>query len=149
VADERSSSDQCFRSWSPTRRAEGNSHLPLIAPSQGLLKSPQTRRRHAQADHRRRSRNTGNRGRLDRGGALAGTGPSDNTQATAAKTSKAKGKPVPLADSDLFIEINGTDGDAGLQMLLDGEPWKSMTIRAPNGRVIMAHRTRAAFGTGG
>lgn len=69
--------------------------------------------------------------------ALATAGAADNTQTTAAKTSKAEGKPIALADSDLFIEINGTDGDAGLQMFLDGEPWRSMTIRDPRGRVIL------------
>jgi hypothetical protein len=36
----------------------------------------------------------------------------------------------------VFIEICGTDEDAGLKMLLGGEPWKSALIFAPNGRPI-------------
>jgi hypothetical protein len=36
----------------------------------------------------------------------------------------------------LFIEICGTDEDAGLKVLLGGEPWKSALIFAPNGRLI-------------
>jgi hypothetical protein len=36
----------------------------------------------------------------------------------------------------VFIEICGTDEDAGLKVLLGGEPWKSARIFAPNGRLI-------------
>ena len=49
----------------------------------------------------------------------------------------AKSKPIRLAAATLIIEVNDTDGDAGLQFFLDGEPWNSMTISDPNGRVIV------------
>jgi len=49
----------------------------------------------------------------------------------------AKSKPIPLAAATLIVEVNGTDGDAGLQFFLDGEPWRSMTISDPTGRVIV------------
>jgi hypothetical protein len=50
---------------------------------------------------------------------------------------EAASQPVRLAAATLIIEVNGTDGDAGLQFFLDGEPWNSMTISDPNGRVVV------------
>lgn len=59
------------------------------------------------------------------GAALAGGG--DAGQAKAVK----------LADASLIVEVNATDGDAGLQVFLDGEPWRKMTMTAPNGTTIL------------
>jgi hypothetical protein len=53
------------------------------------------------------------------------------------QTSEAASQPVRLAAATLIIEVNGTDGDAGLQFFLDGEPWNSMTISDPNGNVVV------------
>jgi len=50
-------------------------------------------------------------------------------------------KAVRLADATLIVEVNATDGDAGLQIFLDGEPWRSMKITGPNGRAILAVNT--------
>jgi hypothetical protein len=52
--------------------------------------------------------------------------------------SEAAAKPVRLADATIIVEVNATDGDAGLQVFLDGEPWRSMTITGPSGRTILA-----------
>jgi hypothetical protein len=49
----------------------------------------------------------------------------------------SSGKPIPLASATLIVEVNATDGDAGLQFFLDGEPWNSMTISDPNGNVVV------------
>ena len=38
-----------------------------------------------------------------------------------------------LADAEIFFEINDTDGDAGIQVFLDGEGWDVMELRGPNG----------------
>jgi hypothetical protein len=46
-------------------------------------------------------------------------------------------KPIRFERSDLFIEINATHGDAGLQLNLDGEEWRRLTVRDPRGRAIM------------
>jgi hypothetical protein len=46
-------------------------------------------------------------------------------------------RPLRFVKSDLFVEINGTDGDAGLQMDLGGEVWRRLTIRDPRGRIIV------------
>ncbi|MBA3251127.1 MAG: fibronectin type III domain-containing protein [Geodermatophilaceae bacterium] len=43
----------------------------------------------------------------------------------------------PFKAADLKIEINATDGDAGLQIFLDDEAWKHITIVHPNGDVLV------------
>ena len=53
------------------------------------------------------------------------------------QTSEAASQPIRLAAATLIIEVNATDGDAGLQFFLDGEPWNSMTISDPNGNVVV------------
>jgi hypothetical protein len=50
---------------------------------------------------------------------------------------KAGAKPIKLEDSTMIVEINDTDGDAGIQPFLDGEPWTRMAITAPDGRRIL------------
>jgi hypothetical protein len=52
-------------------------------------------------------------------------------------TSEAASQTIRLAAATLIIEVNGTDGDAGLQFFLDGEPWNSMTISDPSGTVVV------------
>jgi hypothetical protein len=54
------------------------------------------------------------------------------------QASKAASKPIRLAQATMIVEVNATDGDAGLQVFLDGEPWRSMAISDPNGRTILA-----------
>jgi hypothetical protein len=55
---------------------------------------------------------------------------------------RAASKPIRLDEATMIVEVNATDGDAGLQVFLDGEPWKSMTISGPDGRRIVAVNTR-------
>ena len=55
---------------------------------------------------------------------------------------RAAAKPIRLAEASMIVEINATDGDAGLQVFLDGEPWRRMTLTAPNDRRILAINTR-------
>jgi hypothetical protein len=64
---------------------------------------------------------------------LAGAG---STALGQGQTSEAARQPVRLAAATLIIEVNGTDGDAGLQFFLDGDPWNSMKISDPNGKVV-------------
>ena len=44
---------------------------------------------------------------------------------------------VEFDDAEFFIEINGTDGDAGVQLKLDGEGWNSLTMTNPIGGVLL------------
>ncbi|MGH6932422.1 MAG: hypothetical protein ACREEE_08310 [Dongiaceae bacterium] len=40
---------------------------------------------------------------------------------------------MPLSRAKMIIEFNATANDVGVQVLLDGEPWKRMRIFKPNG----------------
>jgi hypothetical protein len=55
---------------------------------------------------------------------------------------RAARKTVRLDEATMIVEVNATDGDAGLQVFLDGEPWNKMTIFAPDGRKIAAVNAR-------
>jgi hypothetical protein len=44
---------------------------------------------------------------------------------------------IPLDEKAIFIEINDTDGDAGIQIFLDGEGWDTMQVRDPRGNVVL------------
>jgi hypothetical protein len=46
------------------------------------------------------------------------------------------GEEIPFSDAQIRIEVNATDGDAGLQIFLDGEAWKQIRIEDPNGRLV-------------
>jgi hypothetical protein len=37
----------------------------------------------------------------------------------------------------LTIEVNATDGDAGLQVFLDGGHWKALSLYSPSGRRLV------------
>jgi hypothetical protein len=45
--------------------------------------------------------------------------------------------PLRFSAANVFVEINATDGDAGLQLDLDGEAWRSVEIVDPGGRPIV------------
>jgi len=46
------------------------------------------------------------------------------------------GEEIPFDDAQIRIEVNSTDGDAGLQIFLDGEAWKQIRIEDPRGRLF-------------
>jgi hypothetical protein len=50
-------------------------------------------------------------------------------------------KPVPFADARVIVEVNDTDGDAGLQIFLDAEPWKQVSVFRPDGEQIVDFAT--------
>ena len=51
-----------------------------------------------------------------------------------------------LDEAEIFIEINDTDGDAGIQIFLDAEGWKRMKVFGPDGRRVL--RVAATRGVG-
>jgi hypothetical protein len=51
-------------------------------------------------------------------------------------------KTIQLEDATMIIEVNDTDGDAGLQVFLDGEPWRSMKVSRPGGKRILDVHTK-------
>ncbi len=54
-----------------------------------------------------------------------------------ASTAGAKATTIPFADARLKIEVTATDGDAGLQVFLDGEPWRAVSLYNPSGRKLV------------
>jgi hypothetical protein len=64
-------------------------------------------------------------------GAIAATG--ENGQAKSA----SQAKPLGYAESDIYIETNATDGDAGMQLRLDAEDWRWFKLRDPRGRLLI------------
>jgi hypothetical protein len=59
------------------------------------------------------------------------------TTVNPSRRAEATLKPLRLADATMIVEVNATDGDAGLQVFLDGDPWRTMTISSPDGRRIV------------
>jgi hypothetical protein len=49
---------------------------------------------------------------------------------------EARPKTVPFDDARLKIELNATDGDAGLQFFIDAETWRRVTVTNPLGRKV-------------
>ena len=52
-------------------------------------------------------------------------------------TAGAGAKPVEFSDARLKVEINATDGDAGLQIFLDGEAWNEVELFDPMGTAVL------------
>lgn len=88
--------------------------------------------------------------------AISGCGSGGEPSSTAAgkpgateRKPSAAGKPRKWEDSDLFIEINGTDGDAGLHMELVGDGWRRFSLTAPDGAAVMTLDARGSLGSQG
>ena len=56
---------------------------------------------------------------------------------------------APLSETAIFIEINDTDGDAGIQIFLDGEGWSSMKVFDPDGNKILDISAEGSIGIQG
>jgi hypothetical protein len=55
-----------------------------------------------------------------------------------AQTAEARdNKEIPFSESELFFELNNTDGDLGIHALIDGEPWKKLEIEDPRERRML------------
>jgi hypothetical protein len=51
-----------------------------------------------------------------------------------------------FADAEIFFEENTTDEDLGIQVFLDGEAWRSVTILTPDWRRLVKVRARGSAG---
>lgn len=75
------------------------------------------------------------------GGAVVATSdPSPTLRTTSDPRESAAATPLRFADTDLFIEINGTDGDAGLQAEIDADAWRKVVVLDPGGRPLLDFR---------
>lgn len=52
---------------------------------------------------------------------------------------------IEFSDARLKIEANATDGDAGIQVFVDADPWKWIAILDSDGRKIFQSTTRGRF----
>jgi hypothetical protein len=43
---------------------------------------------------------------------------------------------IPFSQRKIIIEVNGTAGDGGIQISVDGEGWKELEVLDPNGREV-------------
>jgi hypothetical protein len=50
---------------------------------------------------------------------------------------KAWAAEIPFSKAKIIIEFNSTGNDVGVQVLLDGEPWKRVKIKSPNGNQLL------------
>lgn len=62
---------------------------------------------------------------------------------------RARGNKIPFDVAKLRIEVNETDGDSGLHILLDGEGWRSVELSDPRGRTVLKVRGFAGVGRTG
>lgn len=44
---------------------------------------------------------------------------------------------IPFSEAHVFFELNNTDGDLGIHALIDGDPWKRLSIEDTNERRIL------------
>src|SRR3972149_5649703 len=51
--------------------------------------------------------------------------------------SSGAGAKIPFSDARILIELNATDEDVGIQVFLDAEGWKKVSIVSPDGRTIL------------
>ena len=51
-----------------------------------------------------------------------------------------------LAEARIIIEINATDGDAGIQLFLDGEDWNVCQVSDPNGVIVLNIQASGSMG---
>ena len=62
--------------------------------------------------------------------------------AVSASTVYADDDEIPFSEAHLFFELNNTDGDLGIHALIDGDPWKRLSIEDPNERKMLAVKVR-------
>lgn len=70
-------------------------------------------------------------------GAGFASGAGDDKSLAGAITGAQKGQKLVRPDeSTVVVEVNSTEGDAGIQLFLDGEPWRWMTVTGPDGKDV-------------
>ncbi|MDH3402638.1 MAG: hypothetical protein OES32_02015 [Acidobacteriota bacterium] len=50
---------------------------------------------------------------------------------------------IPFSVSEIYFELNDTDGDLGIHSLIDGEPWKFLSIEGPDERQNLNIRVKS------
>ncbi len=55
------------------------------------------------------------------------------------------GEPVEFDEAHMYIEFNASAGDVGMQVFLDGDPWRELRVFRPDGKLIMEVRGRRSL----
>lgn len=50
---------------------------------------------------------------------------------------------IPFDEAHLFFELNDTDGDLGIHALIDGGPWRQLSIESPDDRQLLKVRVKS------
>jgi len=74
-------------------------------------------------------------------GAAVGHGQTGSTRTTAADGPTREAKVVPLKDARLKFEINATDRDGGVQVFIDADSWKEISVFDPAGVRVLTTTT--------
>jgi hypothetical protein len=80
---------------------------------------------------------------------LAGSGIAATTQAAtepSLRPDEVRSQVIQVKDARLKFEINDTDGDGGVQVFLDADEWREMSIFDPSGRRIFTSTARGRLG---
>ncbi len=77
------------------------------------------------------------------GRAIGTPGPTPRAEIDRSVSAPVRTSAERLTRAEVLVEVNETDGDAGLQVFLDGSPWRNVTIYGPSGREILAYQTRS------
>jgi hypothetical protein len=67
----------------------------------------------------------------------ADTSGGQRPESLAPTAQQCPGEPVAFKDARLIVETNATDGDAGLQVFMDHDPWRRFAIYKPDGSVML------------
>ena len=60
-----------------------------------------------------------------------------------ASSAATEGDEIPFSVAQVFFELNDTDGDLGIHALIDGDPWKRLSIESPDEREILEIRLKS------
>lgn len=72
-----------------------------------------------------------------------GTDPAD------ARAAAKGGKTIPFKDARLKLEINATDRDGGVQLFIDADSWKDLSVFDPAGKRVLSTTTTGSVGRQG
>ena len=59
------------------------------------------------------------------------------------------GSAIPFSRAKIIVEFNASAQDVGIQVLVDGEPWKHLRVFSPNGRRVLEITSRRSLGKQG
>src|SRR3972149_8905688 len=59
------------------------------------------------------------------------------------------GSAIPFSRAKIIVEFNASAEDVGIQVLVDGEPWKQLRVCSPNGRRVLDITGKRSLGKQG